>query len=121
MSKSSRRKIIIIIHGAVICGIVGFFLSTNFLTDLRYFKEEDKASSYGVDCDEILSISHSEIYLAAVDIPEGSTIAEEMVVPAVIPTDLLVNFYLQDKHFIIQSQASMDIKRGMILTSDLVH
>ncbi len=64
MSKIFRKKIAFIIHGALICGVVGFLLTTNFLKDLRYFRDDDRAESYVVDCDEMYAISHSEIFLA---------------------------------------------------------
>ena len=120
MKKIHRRKIIVIFHGALICGLVGFLLTTNFLKDLRYFRDSDRAEEIEVDCDGIYPVSLSQIYIATVDIPAGSDISEEIFVQAAIPTDLFLNFYIQEEDILTQSRARLDIKRGMILTNDLI-
>ncbi len=121
MIKINRKKLAVIIHGALICGVIGFLISTDFLKDLRYFSDHDKGNAIVVDCEAINAINYSQIYIAALDIPAGAEITKEMYVSSNLPTNYLTAFYVQETDISTHSIARMNIKRGMILTIDLIH
>lgn len=112
-----KRAILII--GALICGFVGFLVGTDFLRDFDHFAESESEARTDPG-DAILAIDVGYIYFAAQDIKRGTEPYEEEYVSFPLPNDLIMDFYIQNENYIDGSLAVADIKRGMILTTDLL-
>jgi len=109
----------ILVIGALICGCVGFLVGTDFLRDLEYNTENKSEfiTDTGVD---MLGIDVGYVFFAAQDIPRGTEPYEGMYTALPLPYNLIMEFYIQDEYYIDGSLAVADIKRGMILTTDLL-
>jgi len=113
----TKRSLFVI--GLLACVTAGFLVGTDFLTGFDALGKTNDAVP-AADCENTFSFNTQTIYLAALDIPEGTELTNEHFISRPFPADYLPQFYIQNAKDIIGATSTMDLMQGMVLTSDLL-